>query len=84
MNWIAFPPKPEGANPEAPKLIPLPFNERVALSDSNELFTLPLENAPLNRLPVSNEVVELSHPLINPPGLGVLLSPPLDKPPSPS
>ena len=83
FNWKALPPKPDGANPDAPKLTELPFNDRPAFSDSSELLTFPLEKASLRPLPVTGEAVELFQLLINPPPLAGPLSAPPDKFPSP-
>ena len=83
LSWPLFPPRPEGASPEVPKLIPLPLKERVAFSDSNEPLRLFPENAPFSWFPIFREVLELSQLLIKPPALGDALSPPLDRLPSP-
>lgn len=83
LSWRLFPPRPEGASPEVPKLIPLPLKERVAFSDSNERLMLFPENALFSWLPIFREVLELSKLLIKPSALGGALSPLLDSLPSP-
>ena len=83
LSWRLFPPRPEGASPDVPKLTPLPLKERVAFSDSNERLRLFPGSAPFSWFPIFREVLELSQLLIKPSALGDALSLPLDSPPSP-